>query len=236
MVYYFTSNAVSPAAFIYVGKDKVENEELIKFGWEEDVCAHIYVRLREGETWDNIAEELLKDCAQLTKANSIEGNKKNNITVIYTPWSNLKKDGSMAVGQVGFKDNKKVKRIHVVERENPIVNRLNKTKVEKFPDLRQEREDRQSELRKKDRASQQERVSLCFLNLQTCLARSRLTPDKHLTNTLPPVQKKEEARIAKERKELAWQRDHAYDDVHADDQVAQSSNQDRDEDFLDDFM
>jgi hypothetical protein len=28
--------------------------------------------------------------------------------VIYTPWSNLKKDGSMAVGQVGFKDNKKV--------------------------------------------------------------------------------------------------------------------------------
>lgn len=66
----------------------------------------------------------------------------------------------MAVGQVGFKDNKKVKRIHVVERENPIVNRLNKTKVEKHPDLRQEREDRQRELRKKDRVAQQERVSL----------------------------------------------------------------------------
>lgn len=168
MVYYFTSNVVSPPAFIYVGKDKVENEELIKYGWDEDVwfhvdnlsSAHIYVRLRDGETWDNIPEELLKDCAQLTKANSIEGNKKNNITVIYTPWSNLKKDGSMAVGQVGFKDNKKVKRIHVVERENPIVNRLNKTKVEKHPDLRQEREDRQRELRKKDRVAQQERVSL----------------------------------------------------------------------------
>ncbi|EKG13006.1 protein of unknown function DUF814 [Macrophomina phaseolina MS6] len=146
--------------------------------------AHIYVRLRDGETWDNIPEELLKDCAQLTKANSIEGNKKNNITVIYTPWSNLKKDGSMAVGQVGFKDNKKVKRIHVVERENPIINRLNKTKVEKYPDLRQEREDRRSELRKKDRAAQQERASQSPLE----------------------------------------------------DLVAQSSNQDRDEDFLDDFM
>jgi NFACT protein RNA binding domain len=36
------------------------------------------------------------------------GNKKDNITVIYTPWSNLKKDGSMAVGQVGFKDPRKV--------------------------------------------------------------------------------------------------------------------------------
>jgi hypothetical protein len=26
MVYYFTSNTVSPAAFIYVGKDKVESQ------------------------------------------------------------------------------------------------------------------------------------------------------------------------------------------------------------------
>lgn len=37
--------------------------------------AHIYLRLREGETWDNIPEELLTDLAQLTKANSIEGRK-----------------------------------------------------------------------------------------------------------------------------------------------------------------
>jgi hypothetical protein len=36
------------------------------------------------------------------------GNKKDNVTVIYTPWSNLKKDGSMAVGQVSFKDPRKV--------------------------------------------------------------------------------------------------------------------------------
>jgi hypothetical protein len=28
MVYYFTSNTVSPAAFIYVGKDKVESREI----------------------------------------------------------------------------------------------------------------------------------------------------------------------------------------------------------------
>lgn len=80
------------------------------------------------------------------------GNKKDNITVIYTPWSNLKKDGSMATGQVGFKDQKKVKRVYVAKRENPIVNRLNKTKVEKFPDFRQEKEDRAKELRKKDRS------------------------------------------------------------------------------------
>ncbi|KAF2458944.1 hypothetical protein BDY21DRAFT_339354 [Lineolata rhizophorae] len=213
MVYYFTSNVVSPSAFIYVGKDKFENEELIKFGWEEDVwfhvdnlsSAHIYLRLRDGETWDNIRDELVQDCAQLTKANSIEGNKKDNITVIYTTWSNLKKDGSMAVGQVSFKDNKKVKRVHVAQRENSIVNRLNKTKVEKFPNLREERENRQKELRRRDRAAQQAR-------------------------------QKEEARVAKERKELAWQKDHAYDDLFTDDAVAGSSNQDRNPEDFDDFM
>jgi hypothetical protein len=53
---------------------------------------------------------------------------------------------------------------------------------------------------------------------------------------LTSLQRKEEARIAKERKELAWQRDHAYDDIMTEDNLAESSNQDRDEDFLDDFM
>jgi hypothetical protein len=42
--------------------------------------------------------------------------------------------------------------------------------------------------------------------------------------------------VAKERKEKAWQRDHAYDDIMSEESVAQSSNQDRGEDFLDDFF
>lgn len=88
------------------------------------------------------------------------GNKKDNITVIYTPWSNLKKDGSMATGQVSFHDQKKVKRVYVEKRENVIVNRLNKTKVEKFPDLKQEKADRERELRKKDQKARQDRVSV----------------------------------------------------------------------------
>lgn len=120
--------------------------------------AHIYLRLPEGESWESIPEPLLTDLAQLTKANSIEGNKKDNITIIYTPWSNLKKDGSMATGQVSFKDPRKVKRVLVPQRENPIINRLNKTKVEKHPNLQQEREDRQKELRKRDQVAVQARV------------------------------------------------------------------------------
>lgn len=57
------------------------DEELIQHGWEEDVwfhvdnlsSAHIYLRMPEGESWEKISEPLLTDCAQLTKANSIEG-------------------------------------------------------------------------------------------------------------------------------------------------------------------
>ena len=120
----------------------------------------MYLRLKDGQEWDELRTALVEDCAQLTKANSIEGtlgrgegswqarghrvgpatdlhesratgNKrvrdsipaiskpsselrkslalKDNVTVIYTPWSNLKKDGSMAVGQVGFTNPKLVR-------------------------------------------------------------------------------------------------------------------------------
>lgn len=116
--------------------------------------------MEPGQTWDSLPEELVMDLAQLTKANSIEGNKKDNITIIYTPWSNLKKDGSMDVGQVSFKDTKKVKRVLVTQRENPIVNRLNKTKVEKKPDLKQEKDDHDKELRRKEQAVTVQKVCL----------------------------------------------------------------------------
>ncbi|KAF7887395.1 hypothetical protein EAF00_009689 [Botryotinia globosa] len=213
MVYYYSSNTVSPSAYIYAGKDKFENEDLIKHGLEEDVwfhvdklsSAHIYLRMNEGDSWESIPEELLMDCAQLTKANSIEGNKKDNITIIYTPWSNLKKDGSMAVGQVSFKNQKTVKRILVPARENPIVNRLNKTKVEKFPDLAMEKEEKMKAARKKDQAALLER-------------------------------RKQEARQAQEYKDKKWQKDHAYDDLFVQDDDEEANNQDRGEDFLDDFM
>ncbi len=45
-----------------------------KFHVDKLSSAHIYLRLRDGDTWENIPEDLLTDLAQLTKANSIEGN------------------------------------------------------------------------------------------------------------------------------------------------------------------
>lgn len=48
----------------------------------------------------------------------------------------------------------------VPQRENPIVNRLNKTKVEQKPDFKQEKDDRLKELRRQDQAAQQQRVRM----------------------------------------------------------------------------
>jgi len=56
MPYYFKScscDAAPEGYILYMGKDKAENEELIKFAWPEDVwfhvdkesSAHVYIRL-----------------------------------------------------------------------------------------------------------------------------------------------------------------------------------------------
>ena len=66
----------------------------------------------------------------------------NNIDVVYTSWSNLKKTAGMEVGQVGFYREREVRKIRVEKRINEIINRLNKTKQDRKPDLRAEREER----------------------------------------------------------------------------------------------
>lgn len=64
-----------------MGKDKYENEKLIKYFFPEDVwfhvddlsSAHVYLRLQKEESWENIETKLLDECCQLVKENSIEG-------------------------------------------------------------------------------------------------------------------------------------------------------------------
>lgn len=93
----------------------------------------------------------------------------------------------------------------VVQRENAIINRLNKTKVEKHPDLKQEKDDRLRELRKRDQATQQ-------------------------------VRKKAEDKQKKEWEQKKREKESAYDAWNDDDAMAEASNQNRDEDWEDDFM
>ncbi|KAJ3091899.1 hypothetical protein HK100_007071 [Physocladia obscura] len=155
-----TSHHITEPVILYMGRDKYENEQLIEHGWEQDVwfhaanlsSAHVYLRMPDGMSWDAIPEPLLVDAAQLTKANSIEGNKLDNQTIIYTPWSNLKKQAGMETGQVTFHKNNLVKKVFLRKRENDIVNRLNKTKREEYPDLLAMKVAKLRELREVQRA------------------------------------------------------------------------------------
>ncbi|PSN53046.1 Coiled-coil domain-containing protein 25 [Blattella germanica] len=156
MVFLFTSNVVSPAVVLFMGLDQNENEELIRWGWPEDVwfhvdkvpSAHVYLRLRPGQTIDDIPTAVLEDAAQLVKANSTQGNKMNDVDVVYTMWSNLRKADGMEVGQVGFHKEKEVRKIRVAKKSNEIIKRLNITKKEvEKPDFRGDREKRDREER-----------------------------------------------------------------------------------------
>jgi hypothetical protein len=127
MVFYFKSRCGEYT--LYMGRDKYENESLIKYGLPEDVwfhvddlsSAHVYLRMKPGQTLDDISDDLLLDCASLVKANSIAGCKvsslrehevcsllhllpslrrltqlstshpKSSCYVIYTRWKNLKR-------------------------------------------------------------------------------------------------------------------------------------------------
>ncbi|XP_062345565.1 coiled-coil domain-containing protein 25 isoform X1 [Cinclus cinclus] len=165
MVFYFTSNGERSSVYtIYMGKDKYENEDLIKYGWPEDVwfhvdklsSAHVYLRLHKGQTMDDIPKEVLSDCAHLVKANSIQGCKLSSVTVVYTPWSNLRKTPDMDVGQIGFHRQKDVRTLTVERRPSEQLRRLERTRVERFPDLAAERECRDREERGRRRQQLQE--------------------------------------------------------------------------------
>ncbi len=187
MVFYFQSELVGKPYIIYMGADKYENDQLIQWGWPEDVwfhvdklsSAHVYLRLRDGETLDDVPTDVIQDCAQLCKHNSIQvrvlknsgiylsfwtgfilpqGCKENNVPIVYTMWENLKKTGDMDVGQVGFHKSKLVRKLTVEKRIGDVIKRLEKTKTEvEKPDLRAEREARDEAVRQKERNLQKER-------------------------------------------------------------------------------
>jgi len=111
----------------------------------------------------------------------------------------------MATGQVSFRDPKITRRIFIPARQNAIVNRLNKTRVERFPNLMVEKEE---------------------------ILRKQRNDERKLKDDERAAEKRER----KEREELRRQKEHAYDDLMCEENIQLSSNQDRDTNFLDDFM
>ncbi|KAG6389500.1 hypothetical protein SASPL_150970 [Salvia splendens] len=212
MVFYFKARPEAGDFTIFMGLDKYENEELIKYGFPEDIwfhvdkmsSAHVYLRLHKGQTIDDISEGVLEDCAQLVKANSIQGNKVNNVDIVYTPWQNLKKTASMDVGQVGFYNSKMVRTVRVEKRINEIVNRLNRTKVERTPDLKAEREavnaaeraERKQQLREKKRREELDRLEKDrqaeLRSYKNLMVAEKMTSNKDIASTNKSLQELEE--------------------------------------------
>lgn len=212
MVFYFKARPEAGDFTIFMGLDKYENEELIKYGFPEDIwfhvdkmsSAHVYLRLHKGQTIDDISESVLEDCVQLVKANSIQGNKVNNVDVVYTPWQNLKKTASMDVGQVGFYNSKMVRTVRVEKRINEIVNRLNRTKVERTPDLKAEREavnaaeraERKQQLRDKKRREELDRMEkerqAELRSYKNLMVAEKMTSNKDIASANKSLQELEE--------------------------------------------
>eukprot|EP00928_Gymnodinium_smaydae_P061790 TRINITY_DN45791_c0_g1_i1.p1 TRINITY_DN45791_c0_g1~~TRINITY_DN45791_c0_g1_i1.p1 ORF type:complete len:233 (+),score=88.34 TRINITY_DN45791_c0_g1_i1:68-766(+) len=175
MVFFFT--CTDPQYIVYMGRDKFENEELLKYGWPEDLwfhvdklsSAHVYLRLPPGsvdlsgikdkeaakqklmDAMNSVPEEIKNEMAQLVKENSIEGCKASSCDIVYTPFLNLKKEDRMDAGQVGFKDANVRVLIKNVEKDKEIVKRIEKTRVERKVDLAKERQERDAEERARRR-------------------------------------------------------------------------------------
>jgi len=146
MVIFFNSS--DPNYTIYMGKDKYENEELIKYALPIDVwfhvedfsSAHVYLRLPENITVDEIPKDILYECCQIVKDNSKDGRKKEKVSVCYTRWENLNKVSTMEVGEIGFKKQNEVKVIDGITKDKEILKRLKKTMEEKNVNLEAEKE------------------------------------------------------------------------------------------------
>lgn len=143
MVYVYESKP--PEAFeghyIVTGKDQFENDLLIKYGFRElgliwfhadkYSSGHIYLKLLPHEkSLDDVPREVLQDCLQLCKSSSIQGNKLDQCRIIATPWHNLRKSGYMKPGEVSFKSTKNCRKFQCYERNQKLLNRLQKTRVE----------------------------------------------------------------------------------------------------------
>jgi len=124
----------------YVGRDKHENEYLIKYGWPGDIwfhvdglsSAHVYFRLKNVSEVDSVPPEDLpsdsvSDMMQICKHNSIAGCKLASCKMVYTPHSNLKKMFDMEAGSVTYHDTKRC-RYARCEKDRQRVKELEKTK------------------------------------------------------------------------------------------------------------
>lgn len=158
MVYVYESKPIDTfdSHSVISGKDQFENDLLIKYGFrewgliwfhaEKYSSGHIYLKLLPHEkSLDDVPEEVVQDCLQLCKSTSIQGNKLDQCKIIVTPWYNLRKNGSMKPGEVSYKSTRNCTKFQCYQRNQKLLNRLGKTRVELYdtePLLRQAKKER----------------------------------------------------------------------------------------------
>ena len=148
MVYFYTSqlSEYDTPHQIITGKDRFENDLLIKYSYRElgyiwfhtdkYSSGHIYLKLLPSEkSLDDVPPEVVSDCLQLCKSESIHANKMPQCTIIHTPWHNLRKNKYMKPGEVSFKFTSACKKVECFARDNKILNRLQKTRIELFDNI-----------------------------------------------------------------------------------------------------
>jgi hypothetical protein len=84
----------------------------------------------------------------------VSGSKLPSVTVVYTPWTNLKKTQGMDVGSVAFHDDR-LARKRKCNRNNQTVKLLEKSRTEKDMDLKALKEERDRNERVQERLSKE---------------------------------------------------------------------------------
>jgi hypothetical protein len=77
----FVCSLIAEKYTLYMGRDKIENEDLIKFGWAQDVwfhvsnlsSAHVYLRMEDGMTLKQIPPRQYSDPGEQRRARAGQG-------------------------------------------------------------------------------------------------------------------------------------------------------------------
>ena len=151
MVFYF--DCCDDRFTVFMGKDKFENEDLLKFAFPEDVwfhvenlsSAHVYLRRPFGMRLLEIPNDVIDEMCQLVKQNSIEGCKAESVDIIYCEYGNLSKTKGMQAGAVSYKNEKANYFVRGVVKDKEVLKRIERSRIERFPDLARLRQDRDLE-------------------------------------------------------------------------------------------
>lgn len=143
-MYVYNSTHDGHTVCLVMGKDKFENDLMIKLFYKEMNAvwfhvnnyssSHVYMLLKspiksDVKLLEYVSQHHINDAMQLCKSNSVAGNKLQAVEIVSTPFINLRKSGDMDAGQVSFKSTRFLNYFTCYARDNTVLNRLEKTKV-----------------------------------------------------------------------------------------------------------